>query len=243
MACGEVPSGVDPKHMHVTSPPDVPSFPFTPLSMNSSLPRTSAPESSSPPRLPSEPYVPRAGRSHTRLDLLESVNGIVDKSPRGQGVPARPCKAAALHDRFGYVLDQAREVGFDNFDALVSTYYTADFRNSPDLSNEQRLSRMRRLPDLLAAVRDSSTRWTQRERQGYQDEILKSGENILSAECSKFSQSNALRDEFIRISRSGQDQSLLPGLNAAIRNVLQDEVRLCLQTTLSIQRSNFNCLY
>ena len=239
MAC-EVQSDLDPKHMRVTGPQDAPGFPFTPLSMNRSLQTTEGLESSTPSpslKLANKPSVTPAGRNQTRLETPDSSMAA---SPRTEDTHARPSKDAALHDRFRYVLDCAKNVGFDSFDALVSRYYTADFEDSSGLSNEQRLSRMRRLPGFLAAVHDSSTGWTQWEKKGYQDEILKSAESILSAECSKFSQSGALEDELVRIDRSDQDQRSyttlrnhddersLPGLNATIRNILQDKVRLFL---------------
>jgi hypothetical protein len=237
VASDEVQSDPDPKHMRGPGPQDATGFPLTPLSMNRSWQTTGAPESSSPSlNLENKPSATRAGRKKTRLETSESVSGMAGSLLTEDG-HARPSKDAALHGRFDYVLDCAKHVGFDNFDTLVSIYYTAEFEDS-GLSSEQRLSRMRRLPAFLAAVRDSSTGWTQWEKQGYQDEILKSAESILGAECNKFSQSSALKDELIRIDQSDRDQSsytttkddddgrLLPGLNATIKKVLQDEVRL-----------------
>jgi hypothetical protein len=74
-------------------------------------------------------------------------------------------------------------VGFDNFDAMALQYYARNFNAVSALATEQRLSRNRRLPDLLDELRTRSTTWNSWQRRGYQEEILKAAEEICVAEC------------------------------------------------------------
>lgn len=250
-ASGKVQSSVHLKHVQVTNPLDPPSFPFTSPSGNRLLPTTSVPDSSSCYLNPANQPLAAAGRHQTQLETPESENDMAG-SPRADATQAKPAKDATLHDRLGCVLEYAKHAGFDSFDDLASRYYTDDFEDSSSLSNEQRLSRMRRLPAFLVAIHDSSSNWAKCERQAYQDEILKSAESILSAECSMFSHSRALKDELIRLDRSVQElnsstlvnnhhERLLPGLHTTIKNVLQDQVKLpfLLHVVLSVEQSSF----
>ncbi|KAK3291694.1 uncharacterized protein B0H64DRAFT_435481 [Chaetomium fimeti] len=98
-----------------------------------------------------------------------------------------PTPDAPVEERFSYVLDCARRVGFDwDFDALATQYYARDFESGSPLALEQRLSRNRRLPVLLAQLRQLSTTWNHWQRRGYQDETLKTAEEICARECRDF---------------------------------------------------------
>lgn len=255
IASGKGQSSVDLKRVQVTNPLDTPSFPFTPPSGNRLLPTTSVLDSSSCYLNLAGQSLEPAGRHQTQLETPESENDMAGSS-RADATQAKPAQDATLHDRLGCVLEYAKRAGFDSFDDLASRYYTADFEDSSGLSNEQRLSRMRRLPAFLVAIHDSSSNWAKFERQAYQDEILKSAESILSAECSMFSHSRALKDELIRLGRSVQEPSssttvnnhnegLLPGLNTTIKNVLQDKVKLLflLHVVPSLAQSSFVDVY
>jgi hypothetical protein len=96
--------------------------------------------------------------------------------------------------RLEYVLNCARQAGFDSFDDLVMAYYTSEFDYASHLFFEQRQSRNRRLPNVLAEVRQSSKTWTQWERQGYCDEVLKAAESILLKEFRTFVRSSSLEE-------------------------------------------------
>jgi hypothetical protein len=76
---------------------------------------------------------------------------------------------ASLNDRFEKILDCAEAAGFENFDALVTSYYNAskeDFDESSYLANEQRLSRSRRLPKVIADVFEATKNWSVWESRG-----------------------------------------------------------------------------
>lgn len=225
----------DPKQMMGSGLHDIQDtiiFPPTPQStIRGSWPAPTQVESLPPAAsAESQPTKVRTERSQGQPDTsMESQAGAE---------PAIPNRDSPLHTRFEYVLECAKAVGFESFDALVSVYYTANFEDSSSLSSEQRLSRMRRLPGLIAALRDTSAGWTQWERQGYQDEILKSAESILGTEYNRFTQNSALKDEIVRLyqaSEGGDDQSThavssehedkysTSGINEAV-NKIQDQL-------------------
>jgi hypothetical protein len=88
-------------------------------------------------------------------------------------------------------MKSVEETGFDSFDELVAAYYGEDFHESSLLAYEQRLSRNRRLPKVIAEVSHAANQWTSWEKRGFQEEILKTSESILAAE------SNSVRNTLI----------------------------------------------
>nr|ADY16693.1 TqaK [Penicillium aethiopicum] len=100
-------------------------------------------------------------------------------TPPDLGVPA---KQTSLNDRLECVMECVINNGFENFDALVTAYYNGIFAESSPLAYEQRLSRTRRLPKVIADVCHTADQWDSRERRGLQEEIVKTTENLLSSE-------------------------------------------------------------
>lgn len=74
---------------------------------------------------------------------------------------------------------------FNNFDDLVTAYYTGTFEQSSQLSNEQRMSRKRRLPGVISDLVRSAEQWSTQERCGFDDELLKATEAMLISENNK----------------------------------------------------------
>lgn len=91
-----------------------------------------------------------------------------------------------MEERFEHALSCAQSVGFDSFDAMAIQYYTQNFNPASPLALEQRLSRNRRLPELLSELRKQSATWGAWQCRGYQDEILKTAEQIFARECNQF---------------------------------------------------------
>lgn len=81
-------------------------------------------------------------------------------------------------------MKEANAVGFDNLDNLFVAYYCASFSGTSPLATQQRLSRQRRLPNVLAEVLKSSERWTQSERQSFHEEIQRAGQALARSETS-----------------------------------------------------------
>ncbi|KAI0406435.1 RadR putative transcriptional regulator [Xylaria palmicola] len=100
--------------------------------------------------------------------------------------PSQAGPFATVEERFEYVLGCAQRVGFDCFDGMATQYYTTNFSPASALALEQRLSRSRRLPGLLAELRKSSSAWSAWQRRGYEDETLKAAEKICAVEYGEF---------------------------------------------------------
>jgi hypothetical protein len=94
-----------------------------------------------------------------------------------------PLANATLDQRFEGVMRQVEAAGFDSFDDLVSAYYSGSFTDPSPMANEQRLSRNRRLPNVIANISKAANDWTAWERRGYQDEILKTSEAVVLSEA------------------------------------------------------------
>ena len=87
-----------------------------------------------------------------------------------------------MDERVGCIITYLETMGFENFDELVRTYYGQHFGEASFLCNEQRLSRNRRLPGVIASVFCAATKWSTWERRGFHEEILKATEAMLISE-------------------------------------------------------------
>lgn len=99
--------------------------------------------------------------------------------------PSGPLRDHRLDERFEYVLYCLHTAGFDSFDALVTAYYSSSFNESSTLSMEQRLSRNRGLPNVIAELFRSAGGWSDWERRGFHEELLKTTEMMLISESKK----------------------------------------------------------
>ncbi|KAF2157805.1 hypothetical protein K461DRAFT_290081 [Myriangium duriaei CBS 260.36] len=116
-------------------------------------------------------------------------DGVVPQEPA-----TKPEKNASMEDRLKYVIDQAKAVGFPNFDDAIIAFYNHTFRESSALFNDQRLSRNRRLPRVLAILRDAAQDWSEWERRGFQEEIIRSAEENLVKEFQSFKAGDKFAD-------------------------------------------------
>ena len=94
-----------------------------------------------------------------------------------------PSVSSSMDERLLSVIRYAEAAGFDCFDDLVSAYYLSDFENDSLLVNEQHLSRKRRLPQVISDIFQAASYWTNWERHGFYEEVLKAAESVLSAEA------------------------------------------------------------
>lgn len=145
-----------------------------------------------------------------------AASSVASSDADGPDACRPPPKDASLDERIEYVLACAEAAGFDGFDSLAAAYYTGAFDESSLLAAEQRLSRNRRLPKVLAEVFAAAGAWSAWERRGFYEEILQSAESMLVAECAGFA--SAL---------DAQQQGApgcLPQDQAAIKRLFQNEV-------------------
>ncbi|KAI0422644.1 hypothetical protein F5X98DRAFT_324843 [Xylaria grammica] len=140
----------------------------------------------------------------------------------GSGLPH---PQATVEEQFEYVLSCAQRVGFDSFDTMALHYYTRNFHPASALALEQRLSRNRRLPELLAELRKQSVTWSTWQRRGYQDEMLKAAEEICTVEYNEFHKAdgNGSENESINEASLGD---MLPNLGALLTGLVSSNPQL-----------------
>lgn len=130
---------------------------------------------------------PESSRAGTLPQHTTSPWGSIATAPteisEDSGVPTQ---SSSVEDRFEYVLECARRVGFDTFDNMAAQYYASSFEPSSSLAMDQRVSRNRHLPALISEIQEKSAEWSAWERRGYQDETLKIAESICALECREF---------------------------------------------------------
>lgn len=129
------------------------------------------------------PYFLSPTDSHIMSSSTWSSNATVPTEVSEDGIPT---PYSALEERFAHVLECARRVGFETFDHMASQYYAQNFHAGSSLAMDQKVSRNRHLPAMLADLRRNSATWSVWERQGFQDETLKTAEEIYASECRDF---------------------------------------------------------
>ncbi|KAL4995750.1 hypothetical protein BDV10DRAFT_187788 [Aspergillus recurvatus] len=90
--------------------------------------------------------------------------------------------SASTEARLSHVLKAVAAAGFESLDSAVVAYYAKSVRDDEWLGQEQRLNRIRRLPVLLKELHLASQGWCQWQRRSFQEQIIKSTEDILIAE-------------------------------------------------------------
>ena len=91
--------------------------------------------------------------------------------------------------RFQTILDTVQAVGFENFDAAVSSYYTHTFERNSTADLAQKTSRARRLAGVMTSLHESSATWTLWEARGYRHQIAEAAESIYSSEVIRLANS------------------------------------------------------
>jgi hypothetical protein len=90
--------------------------------------------------------------------------------------------SASVKDRLSHVLKAVDAAGFDSLDSAIIAYYKKSLDENEGLRREQRLNRIRRLPALLKELHLAAQGWSQWQRRGFEEQIIKSTEDILFAE-------------------------------------------------------------
>ncbi len=132
-----------------------------------------------PARSPSPP-------KHQKYQEMATLEPVADlKTHEESSELARHTTAignVSVEARVEYIMERVQAMGFDSFDALVTTYYSRPLTNMSLFSNAQRMSRNRRLPGVIASVSQSAAGWTNWERRGLDEELVKATEAILASE-------------------------------------------------------------
>lgn len=140
--------------------------------------------------LPRQPYVldfcsPRieASDSQHSADCIGSSTTTSSVSEKSLSRGPRP---TFEEERLKRMTSEARKAGYHDLDSALCGYYTAILPSGSMLSVEQRLSRNRRLPKIVASLSWNAQMWSPWERRGFQEELVRSAETVLIHECRSF---------------------------------------------------------
>ncbi|KAJ5218410.1 uncharacterized protein N7498_000509 [Penicillium cinerascens] len=136
-----------------------------------------------------------------------------------------PDKDALIEGRVAYVLEAAKAAGYETLDELIVDYYTTCFDEGTPLYGQQRLSRSRSLPQFLAACCDAAGGWSDWERKGFREEILKGVEDILVRELRTFKSSPSFL-EWLNMpqDRSASKNESRKNKESEIKRIFQNEL-------------------
>lgn len=130
-----------------------------------------------------------------------------------------------MDGRFEGMLEYSRAMSIDSFDSLVTAYYSHNFDGSSPLATQQRLSRNRHLPKVLADVFDAAKGWSDWERRGLHEEIMKQAESILVSEADRASSAlNISIDQFVEAQDPARISPTTAGTVLGVRRAIEREV-------------------
>ena len=89
-----------------------------------------------------------------------------------------------LEARFETVIKAVEAAGFESIDDLSTQYYTANFKEDTVSHWAQSRSRARSLHAFLASLHASTNNWSDREVQGYRQQIMEAAESLYVSELS-----------------------------------------------------------
>ena len=106
-----------------------------------------------------------------------------------QGTPSSIFEADNIEARFESIIRAVEGAGFESIDDMSTQYYTATFQEDTISHWAQSRSRSRSLYAFLASLHASTNTWTDREVQGYRQQITEAAESLYVGELS-----NAMED-------------------------------------------------
>jgi hypothetical protein len=138
-------------------------------------------------KLMPEPNVMVAEAAPRRSELVldrggSDTHSIVDTTLLRSGEDSQFSLSASTETRLSHVLKAVSAAGFDSLDDAVVAYYVQSLKHNKRLWQEQRLSRIRRLPVLLEQLHLAAQSWGEWQRRSFQEQIIKSTEDIVVAE-------------------------------------------------------------
>jgi hypothetical protein len=113
---------------------------------------------------------------------VPDTHSTVDTTLSRPGEDTQLDTSASTGDRLLHVLKAVTAAGFDSLDDAVVAYYVESMKDNERLRQEQRLSRIRRLPVLLKELHLAAQGWGQWQRRAFQEQIIKSTEEIVITE-------------------------------------------------------------
>ncbi|KAF2633116.1 hypothetical protein BU25DRAFT_89066 [Macroventuria anomochaeta] len=107
---------------------------------------------------------------------------VSDAHNTGNTAVSQLDSSALTGERLSHVLKAVSAAGFSSLDDAVVAYYAEFCKDDERLRQAQRLNRIRRLPVLLKELHLAAQGWGQWQRRSFQEQIIKSAEDIVIAE-------------------------------------------------------------
>ena len=137
----------------------------------------------------SDPVFPGENQDQTNSDSSSHTRSEadIDSDSAQSGLPGTPgsiLEARDLEARFESVIKAVEEAGFESIDDMSAQYYTANFKEDTVSHWAQSRSRSRSLHAFLASLHASTNKWSDREVQGYRQQITEAAESLYVGELS-----------------------------------------------------------
>ncbi len=173
---------------------------------------------------PTPPAIDGAGFSH----IPRSTAAPMDPAMIPTSHPSIPLvhghAPRSTSERVEGILEHVQAAGFESFDELVTAYYSGTFQPTSSMANEQRLSRNRRLPKVLADIFHAADLWSPWERRGLSEEILNTAEFMLTSENSGARNSLLAKLSPLLETKDGMPVRFTPEMINSLKRSIQSEV-------------------
>ncbi|KAI9685223.1 MAG: hypothetical protein M1822_004596 [Bathelium mastoideum] len=133
--------------------------------------------------------------SHLTIGELERRMSVCRQTEFNEPVTSFDTNRS-LEQRMERVLGVIEDVGFENMDAAVTEYYTANFQEDTLPHWAQATSRSRRLRKFLSDLHDSTEDWNKADLQIYNQERMRFVEGKYVEQLSKLKHSTASRNHY-----------------------------------------------
>ncbi|KAL9064214.1 MAG: hypothetical protein Q9161_009008 [Pseudevernia consocians] len=141
--------------------------------------------------------------SHTRCEADTESNSAQSGLPE---TPDSIPDAEDLEARFESIIRAVEEAGFKSIDDMSAQYYTATFKEDTVSHWAQSRSRSRSLHAFLASLHASTNNWSDREVQGYRQQITEAAESLYVSELS-YAKEGMMQNEDRRSQALGEKAS------------------------------------
>ena len=128
-----------------------------------------------------------SGENQDQINSNSSSKSDNGSTSAQSGLPETPDSipdTGDLEARFETVIKAVEEAGFESIDDLSTQYYTASFKEDTVSHWAQSRSRSRSLHTFLASLHASTNNWSDREVQGYRQQITEAAESLYVSELS-----------------------------------------------------------
>ena len=150
-----------------------------------------------------------SGENQDQINSNSSSRSDNGSSFALSGLPETPDSipdTGDLEARFENVFKAVEEAGFESIDDMSTQYYTANFKEDTVSHWAQSRSRSRSLHAFLASLHASTNNWSDREVQGYRQQITGAAESLYVSELS-YAKKDMMQNRDTRSQTQGEKAS------------------------------------